>query len=105
MNLLEKNNLYLSQRNEIERLNNLVLELENKLIVHEEFDKIYIVRLFLENFFKDNPEEIQAKDLYKKYRSCFDEFVLGKRNFYKVAAIYGYHSKRGNENKLFVHGK
>lgn len=98
MNLSEKNNLYLSQKKEIERLKNIVKFYEDK-----QYENI-IVSSFLENHFEENVYKIEAKELYEEYLK-FVPKTLGKRNFYKVAEIYGYPSKRGNENKLFVHGK
>jgi len=105
LNLSEKNNLYLSQKKEIESLKKLVSELENKLNIRNEYDKNSEVHLFLKKFFFQNLNKIEAKELYLEYKMKNKKSFLGKRNFYKVAAIYGYHSKRGNENKLFVHGK
>jgi len=105
LNLSEKNNLYLSQKKEIESLKKLVSELENKLNIRNEYDKNSEVHLFLKKFFFQNINKIKAKELYLEYKMKNKKSFLGKRNFYKVAAIYGYHSKRGNENKLFVHGK
>jgi len=105
LKLSEKNNLYLSQKKEIESLKKLVSELEKKLNIRNEYDENFSVHLFLQNFFFKNQKKIEAKELYLKYKMQNKKSFLGKRNFYKVAAIYGYHSKRGNENKLFVHGK
>ena len=88
----------MSQKKEIESLKNIIKFYEDR-----RYENI-IVSLFLENFFDENPNKIEAKELYENYLK-YTPKTLGKKNFYKVAETYGYPSKRGNENKLFVHGK
>ena len=104
MNLSEKNNLYLQQKSEIERLKKLVVELEKKLNIRNEHDELRTVSSFVENYQDNQNGNIKAKELYKKYLEFLIQ-PLGKRSFYKVMKTHGFNFKRGNGNELFVHGK
>ena len=104
MSLSEKNNLYLQQKSEIERLKKSVVELEKKLNIRNEFDVQGSVSSFVENYQDNHNGEIKAKELYKMYLNFLVK-PLGNKNFYKVMKTHGFNFKRGNGNELFVHGK
>jgi len=116
LNLSEKNNLYLQQKSEIERLKKLVVKLEKKLNIRNEHDKNELnIQHKQDKRFEDNKsvafrflyrvkskfDVIEAKDLYEMYVSEVD-IPLGKKFFYKSVRSYGWFVKRGNFNKMYV---
>lgn len=108
MKLSEKNALYVKQKKKIEKLQNRIKDLEVELqeLKKEIYDP---VSDFIESAcISDGNLKIEAKVLY----SYFEHFLfkrdfhkrIGNRKFYSELKRRGFHSKRGNGNKLFIHG-
>jgi hypothetical protein len=108
MKLSEKNALYLEQRREIERLQNRVDELEEELKILK-IELLDPVNEFIKGKCKiEEGLKIEAKILYINFETFLKSInykrQIGSRIFYSELKNKGLSVKRGNQNKLYVHG-
>ena len=106
MKLSEKNDLYLQQKREIERLKAIIEDYERRFLFDE---KGNAVDQFLSAYCKDNAMGcIEAKEVFEVFKNwCAANNAavsFKNRTFYKILESKGYKCEKGNQNKNYILG-
>lgn len=113
MTLSEKNSLYIEQKKEINRLKNIIVELEDQLLSYHQKDKRINRYELVHNFLEDNcikfqHGKVEAKILFEAFENWLvlnnSKWSIKNRLFYKILALNGFLLKNGSKNKLYVYG-
>ncbi|MGG3629619.1 hypothetical protein ABES28_15475 [Bacillus licheniformis] len=102
MSLSEKNNLYISQKREIERLKNIIRYYEEHQI-----DNVNVKDFCCSQCIAKYSVKVRALDLFEAYKRWCDRYKLiqiSKKDFYDFIQYYGFNKRRGSKNCIYFYG-